>query len=84
MHYVVLTLHPGTGPTAKIQDYRFEIFTGKTAFAAANRARESLLASTVSSREDSEEEHGKVTDEEFLKVLDEGGFMIIPASLNEG
>ena len=83
MYYVVLTIHPGTGPSAKIQDYVFEIFTGKTALAAANRARESLLASTVSSRGDYEEEHGAVSDEKFLKILKKGGFVIKSAKLHE-
>jgi hypothetical protein len=81
-YYAVLTT-PGTGPSAEIQDYMFDVFKGKTALAAINRARESLLASTEGSRGEYEEEHGKVSDEEFLRVLAKGGFIIKSATFGK-
>lgn len=61
----------------------YEIFRGKTPYAAANRAKESLLAA-VSSRGEYEEEHGgPVSDEEWVAEMVRCGFTITAATMAE-
>jgi hypothetical protein len=50
---------------------------------AINRAKDYLIDTTPSSRADYEDEHGAVSDEEFLKELDRGGFTITGAELEK-
>jgi hypothetical protein len=63
---------------------RATIFTGKTQLAATHRAQESLIDSTPGSREEWEEEHGPVKDDaHWLEIMDDCGFIIAAAKLEE-
>jgi hypothetical protein len=80
----MLRLRPGTEPNRKISNIGFKIFKGKTPNKAAKKAQKWLLADTRHSRADYEEEHGKITDEQFLEQLDKGcGFRVVPAALHD-
>jgi hypothetical protein len=82
LYYAVLAMHPGTGPGAEIRDYTFTIFTGQTKLAAIHRAREWVVDSSPHPRADHEEEHGAVTDDEWVKIMHEAGFIVVPADLH--
>jgi len=78
-YYAILEMTSEVPPTT---DY--QIFTGRTQLAAINRATIDLLENSVDSRAEYEEEHGKVDDEEWLKLMEEAGFTIAPAKLGDG
>ena len=59
------------------------IFRGKTERSAMIKAEDYLIGYMPTSREEYEEEHGKVTDKKWIKVLAKNGFTITPAELEE-
>ena len=62
----------------------YTIYRGKTMYSAISRAREWVVNSSPSSRADYDEEHGgAVSDEEWLKIMEEAGFTVAPAKLGK-
>jgi hypothetical protein len=54
---------------------------GKTERSAITKAEDYLIGYMPISREEYEEEHGKVSDKKWIKVLAKNGFTITPAEL---
>lgn len=59
------------------------IFRGKTERSAMIKAEDYLLGYMPTSREEYEEEHGKVSDQKWIEVMAENGFAITPAKLEK-
>jgi hypothetical protein len=57
------------------------IFRGRTERSAMVKAEDYMLCLMPTSREEYEEEHGKVSDKKWIEVMSKNGFMITPAKL---